>query len=60
MVGLFLIAQLIGFLLLLMAFVSMLLLGLPSGSRVNPVLNLIGACLRPSMLWLTGGGPFCP
>ena len=41
----FLIAQLIGFLLLLMAFASMMLLGLPSGSRVNLVLNLIGACL---------------
>ena len=45
MVGLFLMTQLIGFLLLLMAFASMMLLGLPSGSRVNLVLNLIGACL---------------
>lgn len=41
----FLMTQLIGFLVLLMAFASMLLLGLPSGSRVNIVLNLIGACL---------------
>ena len=45
MVGLFLMTQLIGFLLLLMAFASMMQLGLPSGSRVNIVLNLIGACL---------------
>ena len=41
----FLMTQLIGFLLLLMAFASMMLLGLPSGSRVNLALNLIGACL---------------
>ena len=41
----FLMTQLIGFLLLLMAFASMMQLGLPSGSRVNIVLNLIGACL---------------
>ena len=41
----FLMTQLIGFLLLLMAFASMMLLGLPNGSRVNLVLNLIDACL---------------
>lgn len=41
----FLMTQLIGFLLLLMAFASMMLLGLPSGSRFNLVLNLIDACL---------------
>lgn len=45
MVSLFLMTQLIGFLLLLMAFALMLLLGLPNGSRTNLVLNLIGACL---------------
>lgn len=44
-VDLFLMAQLIGSLFLLMAFASMLPLRLPSGSRVNIVLNLIGACL---------------
>ncbi|WP_258333167.1 ACT domain-containing protein [Bifidobacterium asteroides] len=37
--------QLIGFLLLLMAFVSMQLVGLPRGSWVNLVLNLVGASL---------------
>lgn len=43
--GLFVLVQLIGFLLLLTAFASMQLLGLPSGSRVNFVLNLVGASL---------------
>ena len=41
----FVLVQLIGFLLLLTAFASMQLLGLPSGSRVNLVLNLVGASL---------------
>ena len=41
----FVLVQLIGFLLLLMAFASMQLLGLPSGSRVNLVLNLVGSSL---------------
>lgn len=45
MAGLFVLVQLIGFLLLLTAFASMQLLGLPSGSRVNFVLNLVGASL---------------
>ncbi|MBH9970815.1 hypothetical protein H3S93_00545 [Bifidobacterium sp. W8109] len=37
--------QLIGFLLLLMAFASRQLLGLPGSSKVNLVLNLAGASL---------------
>lgn len=45
MVGLFMLVQLFGFLLLLMAFVAKQLLDLPSGSRVNLVLNLVGASL---------------
>ena len=45
MAGLFVLVQLIGFLLLLTAFASMQLVGLPSGSRVNFVLNLVGASL---------------
>ena len=45
MVGLFMLVQLFGFLLLLMAFASRQLPGLPGSSRVNLVLNLVGASL---------------
>ena len=60
MAGLFVLVQLIGFLLLLTAFASMQLLGLPSGSRVNFVLNLVGASLLAVDALYDRQWAFCP